>query len=268
MAHVQHLVLLGPRPSGSPKLEEARHYLEGQLGSSGWSVERQTFTDPTPHGPIQFINLIARFKGASADNPRAVVCTHYDTKWFDTQSFVGANDGGSGTGALVELARVLAADPGYARRFELVFFDGEEAIREFRVDRPPYDGLYGSRHYAHALSASGGAKQRKVGVLWDMIGDRNLNITLPLNSPANLVQGFFAASAALDTRRHFGYGQGDILDDHVPLNGAGIPTIDLIDFDFPPWHTPADTMDKISAESLQTVGQATLYHLGTVVPGL
>ena len=267
-AHVEHLVALGPRPSGSPELEQERRYIENQLHDSGWTVTRQVFTDPTPHGPIQFVNLIARLDGASAKDPRAVVCTHYDTKYFAAQRFVGANDGGSGTGALIELARVLALDKALARRFELVFFDGEEAIQAFKVDSPPYDGLYGSRHYAKALAASGEAGRLKVGVLWDMMGDRELDITLPPNSPPKLAQGIFAAATALKTRDHFGYFHGDILDDHVPLNGIGVPTIDLIDFDFPAWHTPADTLDKVSAQSLEIVGQATAYHLGRIVPTL
>ena len=267
-AHVERVVALGPRPSGSSNLEQERRYIENQLHDFGWTVQRQVFTDPTPHGPIQFINLIARANGVSANDPRAVVCTHYDTKYFAAQQFVGANDGGSGTGALIELARVLALDKTFARKFELVFFDGEEAIQAFKVDSPPYDGLYGSRHYAHALSGSGEARRLKVGVLWDMMGDRDLDITLPPSSPPKLAQGLFAAATALGTRNHFGYFRGDVLDDHKPLNDAGVPSIDIIDFDFPAWHTPADTLDKVSAESLGIVGQATLYHLGRVVPTL
>ena len=258
---VAKLVAFGPRPSGSPELEKSRQYIESQLHALGWTVERQTFTDPTPHGPIEFVNLIARPDGASSGDAHAIVCTHYDTKWYDTERFVGADDGGSGTGALIEFARVLALNKGFARRFELVFFDGEEAIREFRYAAPPYDGLWGSRHYAHALSASGRAGQFKLGVLWDMMGKKDLTITLPPDSPSKLAQGIFAASDALGTRSHFGYFRGGILDDHYDLNAVGIPTIDLIDFNFPAWHTPADTLDKISPESLEIVGQATLYHL-------
>ena len=266
--HVARLVGFGPRPSGSPELEASRKYIEDQLRGFGWTVERQTFTDPTPHGPITFSNLIARPANVGPADARAIVCTHYDTKFFDAQRFVGADDGGSGTGALIELARVLSLHPDFARRFELVFFDGEEAIREFRVDSTPYDGLYGSRHYAHALSAAGRAGQFKLGILWDMMGKSNVTITLPTDSPSKLTQGIFVASEALGTRNHFGYFHGNILDDHYDLNHLGIPTIDLIDFDFPAWHTPGDTLDKISAESLGIVGQATLYHLVKVAPDL
>ena len=260
--HVSKLVAFGPRPSGSPELEQSRQYIEAQLRASGWTVERQRFTDPTPHGNIEFVNLIARPADARPGDARAIVCTHYDTKWFAEARF----DGGSGTGALIELARVLAQDKNFARRFELVFFDGEEAITRFEVQTAPYDGLYGSRHYAHALVGTHRAGQFKLAILWDMIGDRDLDITLPPNSPSNLVQGIFAASEALGTRRNFGYFNGDILDDHYYFKDLRIPALDMIDFDFAAWHTPADTLDKVSAESLQTVGQATLYSLCKAAP--
>ena len=261
-AHVEKVVALGPRPSGSETLEKERVYIEEQLKAMGWEVTRQRFMDPTPRGSIEFINLIARRAGVAANKPHAIVCTHYDTKVFDDQRFVGANDGGSGTGALIELARTLSLRPDFAARFELVFFDGEEAIREFRTEQPPFDGLYGSRHYARTLRENGRASQFRLGVLWDMMGDKDLDITLPPNSPQKLASGIFAAADALGTRAHFSYFQGgDLLDDHKPLNQAGIPTIDLIDFDFAAWHTPGDTIDKVSPESLEIVGRATLYHL-------
>ncbi len=267
--HVSKLVAFGPRPSGSPELERSRQYIEEQLRATGWTVERQRFTDPTPHGPIEFVNLIARPADAGPKDARIIVSSHYDTKFFVRYRFVGANDGGSSTGALLELARVLAQDKNFARRFELVFFDGEEAISNFAVEKPPYDGLYGSRHYTNALLADGRAGQYKLNVLWDMMGDKELDITLSPDTPANLAQGIFDASDALGTRGHFGYFHGGIVDDNYDLDReAKIPTIDLIDFDFPPWHTPGDTLDKVSAESLGIVGQATLYYLCKAAPDL
>ena len=268
LEHVAKLVALGPHPSGSPEIEQARRYVEAQLDGFGWTVERQKFTEPTPHGPIEFVNLIARFKGTDARVPRAIVCTHYDTKYFAAQNFVGADDGGSGTGELIELARVLARAPDFARRFELVFFDGEEAISQFRVDLAPYDGLWGSRHYAHSLSADHRAHQFKLGILWDMIGKKDVTITMPPDSPSTLAKGIFAASQALGTRQHFGYYSGNILDDHYDLNAVGVPTIDLIDFNYPAWHTPGDTLDKLGSQSLAIVGQASLYYLVQAVPDL
>jgi hypothetical protein len=100
-----------------------------------------------------------------------------------------------------------------------------------------------------------------------MVGDRSLDITLPIDSPREMARNIFAAAEALKCRDHFTYfDRGEITDDHTPLNAAGISTIDLIDFDFPPWHTAGDTIDKISAESLQTVGRVVIYYLTEFQP--
>src|SRR5947208_12885501 len=105
LAHVQAMVDFGPRPPGTEAIEKTRTYLIKQLEATGWKVERQTFADQTPRGTVQFVNLIATFGNQAT--PSFLVCSHYDTKIFDTAQFVGANDGGSSTGALLELARVL-----------------------------------------------------------------------------------------------------------------------------------------------------------------
>ena len=266
-ANVEKIVSFGPRPSGSPALEQTRQYLESQLRSAGWSVERQAFKQETPRGEIEFVNLVARFGDTRPTDPRALVSTHYDTKFFESITFVGANDGGSGTGAMLELARVLALRPSLARRVELVFFDGEEATLRFSSfdglePATHVDGLHGSRHYARVLRDSGRAKQFRFGILWDMIGDADLGLTLPADSPPELVRGIFASAEALHERAKFGLQNDAMLDDHVPLNRAGVPTIDLIDFDFPPWHTAGDTLKTIAPESLQTVGRVTVHYLG------
>src|SRR4051794_28846579 len=153
-AQVQRLVDFGPRPAGSDALDKSRQYIEEQLRHAGWKVTRQTFSDNTPRGKIQFVNLIAQFSnersaaspgegaisrsataGANpplrSSSPLFLLCSHYDTKAFNTIRFVGANDGGSSTGLLLELARVLGNHPNLARKIELVFFDGEEACEQF-----------------------------------------------------------------------------------------------------------------------------------------
>jgi Zn-dependent M28 family amino/carboxypeptidase len=258
LGHVQQLVDFGPRPPGSEAIEKSRVYIEKQLGSSGWRVTRQSFTGDTPRGKTTFVNLIATF--GSKATPQFLLCSHYDTKTFETVRFVGANDGGSSTGLLLELGRVLAQDPALAARIELVFFDGEEAYENFSET----DGLYGSRYFAAQL---GSAKSKfRGGILFDMIGDRSLDVTLPPDSPPQLARDIFAAADAIKLRSHFTYFDRQILDDHTPLNAAGIPTIDLIDFDFPWWHTAEDTMDKISAESLKTVGSVAVYYLSHNAP--
>ena len=257
-AHVQHLVDLGPRPAGSEALEKSRLYIIEQLKSAGWTVARSEFSDQTPSGKVTFVNLIARFgTGEKKEAAQFLLCSHYDTKTFDTIRFVGANDGGSSTGLLIEMARVLALSPALAAKIELLFFDGEEAFENFTAT----DGLYGSRHFAQELHDSGKAKSVRGGILFDMIGDKSLDVTLPSDSPAALTRNIFAAADALGQRAYFTYLDRGMTDDHTPLNEIGIPVIDLIDFDFPPWHTAADTLDKISAESLEIVGRIALYDL-------
>jgi glutaminyl-peptide cyclotransferase len=255
LQHVQRLVDLGPRPPGSEAIEKSRAYITKELESFRWQVTRQEFTSDTPRGKVGFVNLIARLSSDTKDASVFLLCSHYDTKLFDSVRFVGANDGGSSTGALVEMARVLALHPELAARTVLVFFDGEEAYENFTET----DGLYGSRYFADHLPFSKG----KIlgGLLMDMVGDRSLTITLSPDSPPQMTLDIFASAEALKLRDHFTYFQSSILDDHSPLNAAGITTIDLIDFDFPPWHTAEDTMDKISAESLHTIGAVTLYYL-------
>ena len=256
LAHVQRLVDFGPRPSGSEAIEKSRHYIEDQLHHSGWQVKRQAFTDDTPRGKVQFVNLIAQFPDQGNAAPLFLLCSHYDTKTFDTIKFVGANDAGSSTGLLLELARVIGQHPNLAEKIELVFFDGEEAYDHFSET----DGLYGSRYFARQLQGSS-AKQFRGGILFDMIGDRSLDVTLPADSPPEIARNIFAAAETLKLRSYFTYLDREMIDDHSPLNAIGIPTIDVIDFDYPSWHTAGDTIDKISAQSLQIVGSVALYYL-------
>ena len=257
LALVQRLVDFGPRPSGSDAIEKSRAYIKQELKSSGWNVTAQEFTDDTPRGRVRFVNLIARFGAATKANDLFLLCSHYDTKIFDTFRFVGANDGGSSTGLLLELARVLGQQPRLAEKIELVFFDGEEAFENFSDT----DGIYGSRHFAHELVQNGSAKSFGGGILFDMVGDRSLDITLPPNSPTKIARDIFASADALKLRNHFTYFDQDVTDDHTPLNAIGIPVVDMIDFHYAPWHTADDTIDKLSPQSLQIVGSVALYYL-------
>ena len=257
LAHVQRLVDFGPRPPESEAIEKSRAYIKEQLKASGWNVTEQPFTDATPRGQVRFVNLIGRFGAATKANDLFLLCSHYDTKIFDTFRFVGANDAGSSTGLLLELARVLGQQPRLAEKVELVFFDGEEAFENFSDT----DGIYGSRHFAHELAQDGSAKLFRGGILFDMVGDQSLDITLPPNSPTKIARDIFASADALKLRNHFTYFDQDITDDHTPLNAIGIPVVDLIDFHYAPWHTADDTMDKLSGQSLQIVGSVALYYL-------
>jgi glutaminyl-peptide cyclotransferase len=257
LAHVQRLVDFGPRPPESEAIKKSRDYIRQTLKSSGWNVTEQAFTDNTPRGQVRFVNLIARFGAATKASDLFLLCSHYDTKIFETFRFVGANDGGSSTGLLLELARVLAQQPRLAEKTELVFFDGEEAFENFSDT----DGIYGSRHFAHELGQDGSAKSFRGGILFDMVGDRSLDITLPPNSPTKITRDVFASADALKLRNYFTYFDQDITDDHTPLNAIGIPVLDMIDFHYAPWHTADDTMDKLSAQSLQIVGSVAVYYL-------
>jgi glutaminyl-peptide cyclotransferase len=265
-AEVEKQVSFGPRPAGSQALAQARAHLTSVLEANGWTVEPQAFVAQTPHGALQMINLVARFgapTSSQTNTQQVIVGSHYDTKSFSTISFVGANDGASSSGALLELSRVLALDPALASRVELVFFDGEEALQQFTET----DGLYGSRHYAAQLRDSGRAAQFKFAVVWDMIGDRNLTVTLPLDSPKELTQGLLTSAEALQQRGAFRIFDRPMLDDHVPLNLiARIPAIDIIDFEYDVWHTADDTMAQISADSLQAIGSVTLHLLKKSLP--
>ena len=123
------------------------------------------------------------------------------------------------------------------------------------------DGLYGSRYFAKHLRD---ARQFHGGILFDMVGDRSLDVTFPADSPSEMARDIFAAAEALKLRSYFTYLDREMIDDHSPLNAIGIPTIDVIDFDYPWWHTAGDTIDKISARSLQIVGSVALYYLSEV----
>ncbi|MGI9240949.1 MAG: M28 family peptidase [Verrucomicrobiales bacterium] len=268
MRHVEAVVGFGPRPAGSEALETTRQYIESELASLGWAVSRQPFTKTTQlMGKVGFVNLRARLEtpGTEIDWNKGggmiVVASHYDTKWFEDIEFVGANDAGSSTGALIELARVLGEQhPDIARRVELVFFDGEEAFGE---NITPTDGLYGSHYYARRLwRPLPAADKPSHGILLDMIGDKDLLLTPPPNSGAGLVE------LAIESAKHLGYGdyiepgRTAIIDDHVPLNTeARFPSVDLIDFTYPAWHKKFDTLDRISAESLEITGEITIEML-------
>ncbi len=269
LEHVRWQVALGPRTAGSEPLETTRQEIERVLKEVGWQVKRQASAQKTPAGEVRFVNLRARFTGMPADGRSlsekegrslwrrpvsGLLASHYETKKYDSFRFLGANDPGSSVGVLLEMARVLAERPAAAEKLELVFFDGEEAFVEYSDE----DGLYGSRVYAGSLTEWPEKAWPQWGILLDMVGDKDLAIRVPGDSPAHLVEILFAAAEDAGLRTYFGIGSQVIIDDHLPLNEAGVPTIDLIDMDYAYWHTPSDTVDKLSATSLEVVGKVTL----------
>jgi len=246
------ILAIGPRPPGSEGLNRVREYLSRELAAAGWVTAGQPFQRNTPIGQVQFENLRARFPAGGGDpwqqRVDLILCAHVDSKYYKDWKFLGADDAASACAAIVGLAVYWAREnPALAARIELVFFDGEEAFGE---NITPQDGLYGSRHYANQWRAR--ADKPKFGVLLDMVGHKDLAIRLPSDTPELLREAVMDAAAKEDVARYFGMAAGPIIDDHVPLNFAGIPTVDIIgDFSRKRWwHTPMDNLDIISAESL------------------
>jgi len=264
--HVEALVAIGPRHAGTPGIEKARRYIEASLHESGLRVEFQVFEDNTPKGKIKFVNVIAYPQWRRG--PRILLASHYDTIDLGKVHFVGANDSGSSTGMLLELARVLAGHPMQPTPY-FVFFDGEEPIGEWA----DANGLYGSRYLVRAWKQRGELASVRAMILADMVGDRNLKVRVPSHSTPSLVKAMFDASTELGYRGFFGYMSEDMSDDHVPFLRAGIPAIDLIDYEYGSapglndyWHTANDTLDKISPQSLEIVGRTILKMLPKVAP--
>lgn len=247
-------VAFGPRPSGSDANRQLQNYILEQLRQWKCQVTEDAFTAHTPRGAIPMKNIVAKFPGkprAGGALPRAIAVTgHFDTKYFPGRKFVGANDGGSSTGLLLELARVFAAEPRTDDVY-IVFFDGEEAVGEWSDS----DKLYGSRHLAQRWRADGTLARLKALINVDMIGDRDLNLRQDLNSHARLRQLVWRAAVDLGYQAYFTQATISIDDDHMPFGELGVPVVDLIDFDYAPWHEDADTVDKISARSLEIVGR-------------
>lgn len=259
LAWAQAIAAFGPRPAGSEALEQTRQFIESELKKLGWVTERQTFEDTTPRGRLTFVNLRARFAGGDPTpwqrTTPLLIASHYDTKYFTDFAFVGANDGASGNGLQLELARVLATSPAVAQRIELVFFDGEEAS----VQYTPLDGLHGSRHYARVWREWPRDRRPRRGILLDMVGDRDLRIEMPANQSSDPMRQL-ALRAAADAGHpaQFGLSNQEILDDHVPLGTAGIEMVNFIDLNYPAWHTAQDTIEQMSAASLAITGQVVL----------
>lgn len=249
--YVRDVVAMGPRPVGSPAHKKLEAYLRSHL--KGVRVDESAFTASTPVGNMPMRNFIAKFPGMRPGV--VVIATHYDTL-YDNPNFVGANDGGSGTGLLLELANQLHGRNGYS--VWLVWLDGEEAVRHWSDT----DSLYGSRHLAQKWQQDGSSKQIKAFLLADMIGDADLNIERDTNSTPWLEDLVYQAATALGYQSHFFARENAVSDDHVPFARAGVPVADLIDFDYgynnAYWHTPADTLDKLSPKSLEIVGNVLL----------
>ena len=246
--HLQKQVALGPRPSGTPAVVQNRKYIVDQLKAIGIESKEQAFIGMTPLGEVSMANVIATIPGKRPD--RIAIASHFDTKLFREFRFVGANDGASSTAALLELARVLKAQP-HEFTIELLFFDGEEARMP---DWRGLDNTYGSRHYVEDAVKAGSIRGLKALILLDMIGDKNLNIRRDSNSTPWLVDIIWGAAARLGHTSEFLNQLTTVEDDHIPFVRAGVPVVDVIDLDNPTWHTAQDNLENVTAKSLQVVG--------------
>jgi len=267
-------VALGPRPSGSEAIEGTRKYIEAQLVEAGLAPVREPFVERSPAGEIEFCNVYADLAGRSDGGapPILILLSHFDTKRLGP-SFVGANDGGSSTAVLLELARVLARQGPRAMTIRFLFVDGEEAVGAVWEDP---DNRYGSRHHAARIHADADLAERvKACVVIDMVGDKDLDLVLDRNSSKRLLDVFFDTAKAHKLPIGLGRKVDNISDDHLSFRTYNVEAADLIDLTYGPgnsyWHTDEDTLDKCSVESLQAIGDLVLLALPAVearyVPG-
>lgn len=253
--HLRQQVAIGPRPSGSAGNVKNREYITRTLAAIGLKTVEQAWTATTPLGPIKMVNLMATIPGQRTE--RIVLASHFDTKLFREFRFVGASDGASSTAALLELGRVLKARPQLPFTIELLFLDGEEATGEWQGT----DNTYGSRHYVEVARTAGTLKSLRALILLDMIGDRQLNIRRESNSTPWLTDIVWNVARRLGHQASFISESMAVEDDHLHFLKAGVPSIDIIDLDYPAWHTAQDTLDAVSARSLQIVGEVVVAAL-------
>jgi glutaminyl-peptide cyclotransferase len=251
-ADVTYQLALGPRIPGSTAHAQAVQWMVDQLKQSGWQVDIQQ-TTAMGH-PVQ--NVIAK-KGNAGQKPWMILGAHYDSRMLAdqdpnpvnrTQPVPGANDGASGVAVLLEIARVLNFDPSKMEVW-LVFFDAED-----QGDISGWDWILGSQAFVDQLKGSPDAV-----IVIDMIGDKNLDIYKEKNSNVALTDDIWSVAASLGYQQQFiSQYKYSMEDDHTPFLTKGLPAIDIIDFDYPYWHTISDTADKVSGESLKVVGDTLL----------
>ncbi len=276
---LEQLCKIGPRISGTPGMTTQQEFLAKHFESLGATIGWQPFQGlhPVHQTPVEFRNLLVQFHPDRT--ARILIACHFDTRPFPdmdrtnpTGVFLGANDGASGVGLLCELGQFMPAlQSDYGVDF--VFFDAEEFV--FQKGRDPY--FLGSTHFANQYIATPPPWRYAAGVLVDMIGDKDLNIYLEVNSwksSREITRQIWDVAQRMGVKEFIPRTRHEVKDDHLPLiNIAKIPTCDIIDFDYPSpadkqknryWHTQDDTPDKCSAESLGKVGNVLLGWLREV----
>ena len=253
---VAKLVSFGPHPPDTPAIRAVQGYIHAQLESYGCAVEDDAFNAPSPMGNLAMKNIVAKIPGTGQGI--ILLMTHYDTKRAD--NFVGAEDGGSSTGLMLEMARDLCGKPKEPNSVWIAFLDGEETQASFNWSTP--DSVYGSRELAARMAVSGDLKRVRAVILADMVGQYNLRIPRDSDSPKWLTDVIWNTAARLGYRSTFVSRETGTEDDNIPFNERHVPTIDLIDLsDYQTlgyWHTAEDTLDKISPRSLAVTGHVIL----------
>ncbi|HXC44358.1 MAG TPA: M28 family peptidase [Candidatus Dormibacteraeota bacterium] len=264
MKYVKEIVAYGPRPLGSANHKKVEDYLLAHL--KGDTVENDVFTADTPEGKFPVHNVIAKFPGTK--DGIVVIASHYDTNYpLRNTSYVGANDGGSSSALLLELANQLRGKTREGYSIWLVWDDAEEAMKPDTETPFMDDSLYGITHLAEKWQADGTLKKMKAFILADMIGDADLNVDRDTNSTPWLEDVVYEAATRLGYQSHFfARTLPGVSDDHIPFVKRGVPSADLIDFDYGYndvfWHTTQDTVDKLSPKSLEIVGNTILETVG------
>jgi glutaminyl-peptide cyclotransferase len=257
MQYVKEFVSIGSRPPGSPGHAKAEQYILSKL--KGDTLDLDNFTAKTPVGDFAIHNIIAKFPGKK--DGIIVIAGHYETNYPLPKDFVGANDGGSTTGLLLELANEFRGRQLDGYSIWLVWTDGEEAFVKWTAT----DSLYGTRHLAERWQKDGTAKKIKAFLLLDMIGDADLDIQRDTNSTVWLSNLVYQAASTLGYQSHFFRQTTAIEDDHIPFVRIGVPVVDIIDIDYgyanAYHHTTQDTLDKLSPKSLQIVGDVVLQTI-------
>ncbi len=258
--YVKEIAEIAPRDSGTKNNLIAAKLIAEIANKYGAKSKIDSWTAKTIEGNIKFNNVIATIQGESDDF--ILIGSHFDTKKFSfIQNFSGANDGASSSGLLLAIIKSINESKiKLEKTLKFVWFDGEECFTKYS----DYDGLYGSKYYAKSIDKN----KCKAAIILDMVGDKDLNITIPSNSTKFLVDSVFDIARKQGIEKYFNKGQGGIIDDHKPFYDLGIPAIDIIDFNYGPnnsyWHTDADTMDKISPESLEIIGNLTLQLIYSI----
>jgi glutaminyl-peptide cyclotransferase len=256
--HVAQLVAIGPRPPASDGIRRAQNYIRTQLKSYGCEVDEDDFHAQTPVGDVAMKNIVAKAPGEGSGI--ILLMTHYDTLG-SVKDFVGAEDGGSSTGLMLEMARQMCGKK-QPNAVWIAFLDGEEAFIDWNQND---DHTYGSRELSARLAVSGELKRVKAVILADMIGQTNLEIPRESDSTKWLTDLIWKKAASLGYKDVFISREGQVADDHQPFLSRGVAAADIIDLDgfSGPgyWHTTQDTLDKVSARSIAIVGHVILESI-------